>query len=334
MDTLVSIAIPAYNTARYLPAALDSLLAQDHPHWECLVWDDGSSDGSREIAADYAHRDPRFRLLGNGRNNGCPRALSLALAQARGEFVGVLDSDDVLEARALSTMLAFMTAQPHLGMAYSQYVEIAEDGGEIGPGRLFRTPYSPHRLLVEFMTYQFRLIRADAYRAVGGYDGSLDESSDYDLCLRLSETCTIAHLPQSLYRYRIRQDSISRGSRLLQVRTTFDAAQRAVQRRGMERDYGFSLGLRARHVLRPKPGAELRTSDTDAEQCLRLSPPFDPANASPTRDWAEQVEERYRAFVVDAQQRGLDARYDCALEIDSWHILQPLRPFGGVGNWR
>ena len=50
--------------------------------------------------------------------------------------------------------------------------------------------------------------------------------------------------------------------------------------------------------------------------------------------WAEQVEERYRAFVADAQHRGLDAKYDCALEIDSWHILQPLRPFGGVGNWR
>ena len=43
---------------------------------------------------------------------------------------------------------------------------------------------------------------------------------------------------------------------------------------------------------------------------------------------------RYRAFVADAQHRGLDAKYDCALEIDSWHILQPLRPFGGVGNWR
>ena len=75
-------------------------------------------------------------------------------------------------------------------------------------------------------------------------------------------------------------------------------------------------------------------NDPDAEQCLRLSPPFDPANASHAHDWAQQVEDHYNAFVADAQRRGLEARYDCALEIDSWHILQPLRPFGGAGNWR
>ena len=55
---------------------------------------------------------------------------------------------------------------------------------------------------------------------------------------------------------------------------------------------------------------------------------------SSSLDWQAQIEQRYRAFVADAQQRGLDARYDCTLEIDSWHVLQPLRPFGGVGNWR
>ena len=125
-----------------------------------------------------------------------------------------------------------------------------------------------------------------------------------------------------------------------QARASFAAAQRAVQRRGLDRDHAFSLGLRARHVLRPKPVPGLAAigspyaSDPEAEQCLRLSPPFDPASASPARGWAEQVEERYRVFVADAQHRGLDAKYDCALEIDSWHILQPLRPFGGVGNWR
>lgn len=341
MDSpLVSIAVPVWNTARFLPAALDSLLAQDHPHWECLLWDDGSSDGSAEIAAEYARRDPRFRVLGNGRNNGVGVALSSALAAARGEFVGVLDADDELEAGALSSMLAFMQARPHLGMAYSQYVEIDEDGKLLGPGARFRTPYSPKQLLVEFMTYHFRLLRAEAYRAIGGVDASMAVSPDYDLCLRMSERYPVEHLPKPLYRYRIRRDSISHGSRLRQVRASFAAAQRALQRRGLEGQYALSLGLRARHALRPKamPGLEpiggSGATDADVEQCLRLSPPFDPANASHARDWAEQIEERYRAFVADAQRRGLDAQYDCALEIDSWHILQPLRPFGGVGNWR
>ena len=82
MPELVSIAVPVFNTARFLPAALDSLLAQDHPHWEGLLWDDGSTDGSGGIAAEYARRDPRFRLLGNGRNHGVGAALSSALMRS------------------------------------------------------------------------------------------------------------------------------------------------------------------------------------------------------------------------------------------------------------
>ena len=66
----------------------------------------------------------------------------------------------------------------------------------------------------------------------------------------------IEHLPKSLYRYRIRDESISHASRLRQVQASFDAAQRALQRRGLEHQYALSLGLRARHVLQPKPQRE------------------------------------------------------------------------------
>ena len=253
MDSpLISIATCFHNTARFLPAALDSLLAQDYPHWEGLLWDDGSTDGSGEIAADYAGREPRFRVLGNGRNTGASAGSAAALAEASGEYLAVLDSDDLLEPEALSSMLAFMRDHPQLGMAYSQYVEIDEDGVLLGLGKRFLKPYSSHQLLVDFMTHHLRLIRASAYHAVGGYDASLEDSADYDLCLRLSECCAVAHLPQPLYRYRIRRDSLSHASRLYQVRTSFDAAQRALQRRGLQGQYALSLGVRARHVLRPK----------------------------------------------------------------------------------
>lgn len=252
MSVLVSIAVPFHDTARYLPAALDSLLAQDHLQWEALLWDDGSTDGSAEVAAAYAARDARFRVLGNGRNNGVGIAVSTALAGANGEYLCVLDSDDLLEADALSSMLAFMRQRPHLGMAYSRYVEVDEDGAFLADGRRFLTPYSPQQLLVEFMTYQFRLMRSDAYRAIGGFDAAMGISPDYDLCLRMSERYPIAHLPSPLYRYRLRRDSISRGSRIRQVRASFDAAQRALQRRGLQGRFSLSLGVRARHLLVPR----------------------------------------------------------------------------------
>ena len=142
-----------------------------------------------------------------------------------------------------------------IGMAYSQYVEVDQDGVVLANGTRFLKPYSAHNLLVDFMTYQFRLIRADAYRAIGGFDAAMGIAPDYDLCLRMSEHYPIAHLAKPLYRYRMRRDSISRGSRLRQVRASFDAAQRALQRRGLQAQYALALGVRARHVLRPKPPA-------------------------------------------------------------------------------
>jgi glycosyltransferase involved in cell wall biosynthesis len=292
------------------------------------------------VAAAYARRDPRIRLLGNGRNNGVGVAVASALEQAAGDYLCVLDSDDELAPHALSAMVAFMRERPQLGMAYSQYVEIDEAGVLLGPGKHYQAPYSAQHLLVSFMTYQFRLLRADAYRAIGGFDPTMHVSPDYDLCLRMSERYPIAHLAEPLYRYRMRTASISHGSRLRQILASFSAAQRALQRRGMDRDHALSLGLRARHVLRPKrergadPAVGAGVGDLDAAECLRQSPPFDPANASQGSDWAVEVELRYNAFIADARRRGLDARYECVLEIDSWHILQPLRPFGGAGNWR
>jgi len=126
----------------------------------------------------------------------------------------------------------------------------------LGPGTRCNTPYSARQLLVHFMTYQFRLIRTEAYRAIGGVDADADDAADYDLCLRLSETCSIGHLPQPLYRYRIRHDSLSCSQRLRQIRATFAASERALQRRGMAASHALSLGIRARHVLKPKPGVE------------------------------------------------------------------------------
>ena len=139
-------------------------------------------------------------------------------------------------------------------MAYSQYCEMDEDSTLLGPGGRFRTPYSANQLLVELMTFHFRLFRTDAYHEVGGFDvdPATTHAPDYDLCLRMSERYPIEHLPKLLYRYRIHRCSMSNDSRLQQVRASFTAVQRALHRRGLQGQYALSLGVRARHVLRQK----------------------------------------------------------------------------------
>src|SRR3954466_3808409 len=94
MRPLLTVLIPNYNYARYLPAALDSALALDYAPKEIIVVDDGSTDGSRAILCDYEQRGAIKTVF--QANGGQPAALNAGFAQAQGELVYVLDSDDIV----------------------------------------------------------------------------------------------------------------------------------------------------------------------------------------------------------------------------------------------
>src|SRR5690349_14339630 len=104
----VSIVTPAYNAARYLPATIDSVLAQSFQRWEMLVVDDCSRDDTREVVAAYAARDSRVRLIQQAKNGGPARARQAALDHAGGRFVAFCDSDDSWLPEKLERQLAFM----------------------------------------------------------------------------------------------------------------------------------------------------------------------------------------------------------------------------------
>lgn len=250
----ISVTVPVRGDARFLAQALDSLRAQSFQDWEALLC-------MRDDACKPRFEDPRVRILAIDAASEAA-AIATAVAASRGEFLCVLDGDDLLMPTAFATLLAAFEAQPDAGMAYSRHVLVDANGNVIAPGPLCELPYSPQALLLDFMTGPLQLMRRDAFDSAGGLRADYPDAADYDLCLRLSESCTIAHVPLALYKRRVH----------------------------------------------PQSPAVLR--------------------------WVEQIEDRYRAFVAAVQRRGLDAHYDCALEIDSWHILQPLRPFGGAGNWR
>ena len=102
---LLSIVVPAYDVAAWLPACLDSLLAQHYPSLEVVVVDDGSPDDSGRIAEEYAGRDRRIRVVHTG-NQGLGAARNTGLRHVRGPFVGFCDSDDVVPPTAYAVMMA------------------------------------------------------------------------------------------------------------------------------------------------------------------------------------------------------------------------------------
>jgi glycosyltransferase involved in cell wall biosynthesis len=247
----VSLLMAAYNRADYIAQAIDSVLKQTFADWELLVWDDGSNDDTLAVAQSAAHNDPRIKITA-GEHAGQHTALNHLAKQATGEFIGWLDSDDMLAPTALAETVAAIEAHPEAGMVYTSYVAIDSLGRSRGIGRRCQIPYSKDRLLIDFMTFHFRLIRKALWDQLDGLHPDAETAEDYDLCLRISEVAPIHHLNRPLYFYRVHDDSVSTQRRVDQIRASERAIQRALVRRGMDKDYELKVEIVGRFQLRRK----------------------------------------------------------------------------------
>jgi len=253
MNAKISLVITTYNRAAYLGEAIASVLQQTDGDFELLIWDDGSSDNSVELAEAFAQRDRRVRVVA-AEHRGRVEALKAAIAQTTGTYLGWVDSDDRLAPTALEETVRLLDSHPDTGMVYTYYWDMDDQGRVLRHGHRCRIPYSPERLLVDFMTFHFRLIRRSHYDQVGGIDGSLDFVEDYDLCLRLSEVTRIRCVRKPLYYYRLHTGNASQQWQVEQVLRARTVIQRALHRRGWGDRYSLELELpTGRFNLRPRP---------------------------------------------------------------------------------
>ncbi|MGQ9869490.1 two-partner secretion domain-containing protein [Leptodesmis sp.] len=144
-----------------------------------------------------------------------------------------------------------MATNRAIGMVYTDYFDVNQQGQILGYGHRCRIPYSPERLLVDFMTFHFRLLRRSLYDHVGGVARSLNFVEDYDLCLRLSEVTQIHHLPQPLYYYRNYSHNASQQLRLEQTLRSRAVVLWVLQRRGMANTHQLDVDISTgRFILR------------------------------------------------------------------------------------
>lgn len=250
MNPLISIVIPVYNRERYVGAAIESVLNQTMSDFDLLVWDDGSTDGSIDIAHHYAELDQRVRIIA-AEHQGVAPAVKAAFSATTGTYIGLVDSDDLLAPTALEETTAILNAHPEVGLVYTDYRVIDENGQDKGLGKRCHIPYSRDRLLVEFMTMHFRLMRRCVYDFVGGIDESFELSEDYDLCLKLSEVTAVQHLQTPLYYYRRHEGNISNQRQEL-THWAYRACSQALNRRGLDKHYELSVNHMSQFVLRRK----------------------------------------------------------------------------------
>ena len=245
MTTPISIVITTYNRERYLSAAIESILAQTRCDFELLIWDDGSTDRSVEIANAYAKSDRRIRVVA-AEHRGRTPSLKAAIAETTGTYIGLVDSDDLLAPTALEETAAVLEANPGVGLVYTDYIDIEKNGNVMGYGKRSRVPYSKDRLLLDFMTFHFRLMRREVFEGVGGFDESCAYAQDYDLCLKLSEVTQVRHINKPLYYYRSHLENISHQHQLKQAQYSCKAIRKAIQRRGLADHFQVNLQILSR----------------------------------------------------------------------------------------
>ena len=200
-----SILLPTYETPdRWLRECIDSVLAQAWPKWELCIADDASpSPRVRDTVARYAARDPRIRLVVRERNGHISAASNSALAMARGDYVALLDHDDVLRPHALLEMAEAIAANPDLDLLYSDEDKIDEHGRRLEP--YFKPDWNPDLLLGQNYVCHLCVVRTALAREVGGFREGYEGSQDHDLVLRCTRGlpgARIGHVPRVLYHWR------------------------------------------------------------------------------------------------------------------------------------
>ena len=127
---LVSVIMPAYNAEKYIEEAVSSVLSQTYKNWELLILDDCSSDCTAEIAEYFASLDTRIRLLRNPQNMGVAKTRNRGFDIAKGEWIALLDSDDVWHSDKLEKQLA-VAGRAGADIIYCSYALVNESGAHL-----------------------------------------------------------------------------------------------------------------------------------------------------------------------------------------------------------
>ncbi|MFC4161807.1 glycosyltransferase [Chitinimonas lacunae] len=204
---LISVVMPTYNTERrWLAAAIESVRRQSYTNWELCIADDASTrEETRELLRDYAARYPeQIKVHFRSENGHISLASNDALALAGGDYIALLDHDDLLAPDALFWVAHTLAEHPEANIIYSDEDKIDSDGVRCEP--YFKPDWNYDLFLGQNTISHLGVYRASLLREIGGFRQGFEGSQDYDLALRAIDTCKqqgIHHIPRVLYHWRI-----------------------------------------------------------------------------------------------------------------------------------
>lgn len=203
-NPLISVVIPIYNIEReYLMECLDSILNQSYQNFEiCLADDCSTNEETLETLKEYENKDKRIKVCYRKENGHISKATNSALALATGEFIALMDNDDILVPDALYENVKVLNMDQSIDMIYSDEDKIDMEGKRRDPN--FKPDFSPDTFLSCNYICHFTLMRKSIIDKIGGYRVGYEGAQDYDLFLRFTEqTNKIYHISKLLYRWRM-----------------------------------------------------------------------------------------------------------------------------------
>ncbi|WP_273069802.1 glycosyltransferase [Marinobacter sp. UBA2678] len=210
---VISVITPTYNRARFLPAAVASVLSQTFGDFELIIVDDGSEDNTPDVLKPFL-ADRRVRYVYQ-ENQGQSHARNLALKQATGDFIAFLDSDDVWARDKLEKQLAVFRANSEVDIVHGDEATINEQGSVVSLQNMRRYSGRITRYLLadNSVSITTALVRRRCFDEMGGFDTSVGVADDYELWLRFSARYCYQYEPGIVASYRVMADQISSDKR-------------------------------------------------------------------------------------------------------------------------
>lgn len=207
----ISVVMPVYNSAKYLPLAIESILNQTYSDFEFIIIDDGSTDASWDIIRGYATKDKRIKIKKNVSNLGICRTLNEGLSQAKSDFIARMDSDDWSYPDRFGKQLAFMKSHPKVVICGGG-IEVCDSNLKVKNSRYYPASDKKIRekiLRINPFAHPAVLFRADAFHKTGGYNPDLSGVEDYDLYFRIGKYGKFANVAEKVLKLRTHPDSVS-----------------------------------------------------------------------------------------------------------------------------
>ena len=240
----ISVLVPVYNVLdKHLVPCIESVINQTYDNWElCLADDKSTWDNVRETLEKYEDH-PKIKIVYRKENGHISEATNSALSVASGDFVGLLDCDDLLTPNALYEVALKLNENRDLDFIYSDEDKVDDDGNNRHMPH-FKPDWSPDTLMSNMYTCHFTVYRKSLVEKVGGLRTECNGSQDYDLALRIMDETTpdkISHIAKILYHWREREESTSGNATVKPY--VFEAAKKAkmdsLERRGLKGEAVF-----------------------------------------------------------------------------------------------